>query len=285
MERGLTDNTLTAYARDLHRWVAVLRDAEQDLGFQREHVEAFLLALSQVGLGPRSIARHLSTVKGFTRFLVAEGLREDDPAARVKAPRFGSKLPEVLSLDQVRALLAAPDATGPRGLRDGAMIELLYSSGLRVSELCGLPLAALRRDPDRVRVRGKGDKERVVPVGGRAMQRIGRWLAEGRPLWDPEGSSVHLFITRRRQPMTRQGFWKNLRGYALRAGVEVRVSPHVLRHTFATHLLEAGADLRSLQALLGHADIATTEIYTHLATEHLEEVYNAAHPRARSGSS
>lgn len=281
VERGLSANSLAAYGRDLSKLAAYCEEAgiEEATDIQRGHLEVWVLQLHTDGLAERSVGRHISAARGFFKFLVADGWRTDDPAARLRTPRFGRKLPSVLRGDQVEALLAAPDRTTPRGLRDFAMLELLYSSGLRVSELCGLKVSDVRREPPVLRVRGKGDKDRVVPVGESALEAIARYLEEGRGVLDKGRGSAWLFLGRPGKPLTRQGFWKNLRKHALVVGIDRPVSPHTLRHSFATHLLEGGADLRSVQAMLGHADIATTEIYTHVAGERLHEVHADAHPR------
>ena len=282
VERGLSVNTLSAYGRDLGRFAAFCaeRGVQEVGGIDRGLIEGFAIAIADGGLASRSVARHLSSVRGFTRFLLAEGWQEEDAGARVQGPRAGRTLPRVLGVQDVATLLAAPDES-PRGLRDRAMLELMYGSGLRVTELCLLPLNARQVDPPILLVRGKGDKERVVPVGPRAQRAVERWLVEGRPSLNRGQSCPWMFVGRPGRPLTRQAFWKNLRTLAGRAGIQASFSPHTLRHSFATHLLEGGADLRSVQAMLGHADIATTEIYTHVTTERLREVHRDAHPRGR----
>ena len=282
VERGLSENTIAAYARDLSRLAAwceanSLVDAS---AIDRGSLEEFVLHLYEQELSPRSVARNISSVRGFLRFLVVDGRRDDDPAARLSSPRFPQKLPHVLRVDEVEALLGAPGTDSPRALRDTAMIELLYSSGLRVSELCGLRRNSLRRDPATVIVRGKGDKERIVPVGPVAERAVQVFLEQGWPILDAGRGSPFLFLGRGGKALSRQAFWKNLRRYALVAGITVHLSPHTLRHSFATHLLSGGADLRTVQAMLGHADIATTEIYTHVSRERIHEVYREAHPRS-----
>jgi len=282
IERGLSVNSIAAYGRDLSK---LARFCEQESvssveDLSRELLQGFLHYLDGEGLSPRSITRTVSSVRGFTKFLVLDGWRESDPGAQIRTPKFGSRLPSVLSRDDVERLLAAPDLTKPRGKRDAAMLELLYSSGLRVSELCSLRLNSVQEDPPILVVRGKGDKERLVPVGEFALKALKLYLLEARPALDKGMSSPWLFVGRPGKPMTREGFWKKLKKLALVAGVSTKVSPHTLRHSFATHLLEGGADLRSVQAMLGHADIATTEIYTHVATERLHDVHRDAHPRA-----
>lgn len=287
VERGLAANSIAAYGRDLAMLASYCaeRGWEDATRLDRPSIEAFLLHLYDRGLSDRSRARALSAVRGFFKFLVADGWRTDDPAARLKAPKPGRPLPEVLSQEDVLRLLDAPDLQTPRGLRDRAMLELLYSSGLRVTELVTLQLNQVRSDPPILLVRGKGDKERMVPVGPAALQALGRYLEEGRPLLKG-APSPHLFPGPSGKPLTRQGFWKAVKRYALQAGISAELSPHTLRHSFATHLLEGGADLRAVQAMLGHADIATTEIYTHVSSRRLHEVHRAAHPRgeARRGA-
>ena len=281
VERNRAANTVEAYGRDLARFVAwcaargvlAIGDVGPDL------VADYLVALDRDGLGLRSIARARSSVRQLFRFLVQEGLLERDPTARVRAPRFVTGLPVVLSMDQVDGLLAAPDRSSPLGLRDAAMIELMYSTGLRVSELVTLPVTALDAERGLVLAHGKGGKSRLVPTGRRAVHLLERYLVEARPHHDPQGRSPALFVGRRGQAMTRQNFWQRLRRWAATAGISGKVSPHVLRHSFATHLLSRGADLRHLQAMLGHADVTTTEIYTQVSQTRLREVHGQYHPR------
>ncbi len=286
VERNLAENTLEAYARDLHRFAAWLEEAGEvgPVEVGRRHLQDYAVHLEEAGLGPRSRARARTSLRQLFRWLVEEGIREEDPTRDLAAPRYPQPLPKVLTARQVEALLAAPDPHSPLGQRDAAMLSLLYASGLRVSELVGLPRWAFRdEDPiGFVFVRGKGDKERIVPVGERARQRIGRYLREGRRRHDPEGSAPALFLSRRGAGMTRQNFWERVKKHGLAVGLpRALVSPHVLRHSFATHLLEHGADLRQLQALLGHADISTTQIYTHVRTHRLKRIHERFHPRGR----
>ncbi len=282
VERGLSDNTLAAYGRDLARLSVFCagRGLETVDGLDRAFIEDFAIFVTGEGLCPRSVARHLSSVRGFSRFLATDGWLPDDAGSRVVGPRAGRKLPVVLGLGDVTALLAVPDDS-PRGLRDRAMLELMYGSGLRVTELCRLPLNARQVDPPILLVSGKGGKERVVPVGPVAQRAIDRWLEGGRPAMNRGASCGWMFVGRPGKPLTRQGFWKNLRTLGRRAGIEASFSPHTLRHSFATHLLEGGADLRSVQAMLGHKDISTTEIYTHVSSDRLRDVHREAHPRGR----
>ena len=283
-ERGASPNTIAAYARDLSVFAAFCeRGGLQDVGaVTRAQIQDWMLDLHEAGLGARSIARHLSTVRGFFRFVLLEGIRDDDPALRIENPKSPQALPHVLSPDDVAALLEKPWAAPPRGLRDRAMIELMYGSGLRVSELCGLGLNAVTREPPLLRILGKGGKERLVPVSGAAMEALAEYLESGRPKLPGSAGSRALFPGKRGRPMTRMGFWKILRARALAAGVRADFSPHTLRHSFATHLLTGGADLRSVQEFLGHSRLSTTQRYTHVGAAHLLRVYDAAHPRARA---
>ncbi len=281
VERGLSPRTIAAYRADLSRlgeWLEKRHHKElpdTTAGELAEH----LRSLHRDGLSPRSIARRLSAVRGFFAFRIEEGNRADDPTAHLEAPKRIQRLPKVLTEDEVGRLLAAPDPERPNGLRDKAMLELLYATGLRVSELVGLRLAQLRLDGGFLVAFGKGSKERIVPVGEAAERSVRRYLAEVRPVL-VRGRTDVVFVTRRGGGMTRQGFWKLLKGYGRAAGIDRPLSPHVLRHSFATHLLEHGADLRVVQAMLGHADISTTEIYTHVHRERLRQVYDRFHPRA-----
>jgi len=282
VERGLADNSITSYARDLTKLATFCQRESVSLVTEvdRRVLERFVVSLSEAGLAPRSITRAVSSVRGLTRFLLLDGWVEEDPAARIRAPKFGGRLPDVLSSEEVEKLLGAPDLSKPRGLREAAMLELLYSSGLRVSELCSIRLNAVQIDPPVLVVRGKGDKERLVPVGELALAAIARYLDEGRAALDKGHASPWLFVGWAGRPLSRGGFWKSVKRLALRAGITKKVSPHTLRHSFATHLLEGGADLRSVQAMLGHADISTTEIYTRVANDRIHEVHKEAHPRA-----
>ncbi len=281
VEKGLAPNTLESYSRDLQDFLAYLDG--QGLAALSE-VEAtallgYLIHLRNRGLKATTRSRHLVTLRGFFRFLHQENEIAQDPAALVELPKAGLQLPEVLSVAEVRALLAAPDKTRPTGLRNAAMLELLYAAGLRVSELIHLKVVELNLEAGFVRPFGKGGKERVVPVGRTALSVLQTYLATARPQLLKEVSSAFLFVARRGRPLSRQGFWKVLKRYADRAGIRRSVSPHTLRHSFASHLLEGGADLRVVQVMLGHADIATTQIYTHVSTDRLKAVHRQYHPR------
>jgi integrase/recombinase XerD len=283
-ERNRSDNTVESYARDVRRFATWLtgQGIAQPADIRREHVSNHLVWLdAEAGVGLRSIARARAAVRQWLTYLVKEGLIDEDPSQRTSAPRFSAPLPTVLSGKSVDAILGTPNQSTPLGLRDAAMIELMYSCGLRVSELVGLPSKNLDPIEGLIRVRGKGNKERLIPVGDRAIALVRRYVAESRPVLDPDGSAVTLFVNRRGTPMTRQNFWLRLTSIARLAGVRGKVSPHVLRHSFATHLLENGADLRALQAMLGHADISTTQIYTHVTQARLAELHRRHHPRGQ----
>ncbi|MEE8525846.1 MAG: site-specific tyrosine recombinase XerD [Thermoanaerobaculia bacterium] len=278
-ERGLASNTVDAYRRDLERLAADLVRAGIDLlEADAPALQGHVRRLRSSGLAPRSISRALASIRGFYAFLIEIGERADNPAVHLISPKNLRRLPKVLSEEQVEALLAAPDATTPLGIRDRAMLELLYAAGLRVSELVGLRLSQLRLDQGFLIAWGKGSKERIVPVGERAEAWVGRYLSAERPKM-VRGRCEEVFVNRRGRGMTRQNFWKRLREHGLTAGI-AEVSPHVLRHSFASHLLEHGADLRAVQMMLGHADISTTQIYTHIHQHRLKTLYERFHPRA-----
>jgi integrase/recombinase XerD len=280
-EKGLSGATVAAYRADLERYLDGLREKEVERLSDGDTplLLAHLLRLEQEGLDARSRARHLVTLRAFYKFLVREGDLAGDPSARLDLPKTGLRLPVILSPEEVERLLSAPDSTTPRGLRDAAMLEMLYGAGLRVSELTNLRLGDVRSDAGVVRVAGKGERERLVPFGLHARERLRLYLENGRPALLKTRISPWLFVARAGNPMTRQGFWKAMKTYARKAGIRKTVSPHSLRHAFASHLLEGGADLRSIQLMLGHADISTTQIYTHLARGRLKEIHTRYHPR------
>ena len=272
---------MNAYRRDLAKFADF--SAKQKLAtaqIQRSHVVDFLRTLYLRKLDSRSVARHLVTIRHFFRFAFTEGFIQEDPAINIQSPKFRQALPEFLSVQEVDRLLAQPDVTTTAGLRDKAMIELLYSTGLRVSELCGLKTADLQMEVGCLRCIGKGNKERLVPVGRRALEAVREYLKKSRPEILGEKNSTYLFAGRSGAAINRIVFWKLLGAYGRKAGLRKTLSPHMLRHSFATHLLDRGADLRSVQMMLGHADIATTQIYTHVVEERLKQVYKAHHPRA-----
>jgi integrase/recombinase XerD len=281
-ERGLAVRTVEAYARDLAEYLAGLtaQGVHAPEAICDAHVQGHLDALAARGLSARSRARHLAALRVFHRFLLAEQHARTDPTVHLETPRSARLLPVVLTLTEVEALLDAPRAESPAGVRDRAMLALLYATGLRVSELVSLSVEALRLDAGFLLARGKGNKERLVPVGSRALEAVRAYLLESRPVLLGGRRARALFVTVRGRGFSRQGFWKLLCRYARAAGIQKRVSPHKLRHSFATHLVERGADLRSVQAMLGHADLATTQIYTHVDAQRLRSVYDRAHPRS-----
>lgn len=274
VEKGLAANTLASYERDLAR-LASHGPGDPTPASMR----AYLDSLYAAGLSGRTIARHLTTLRCFFRFLVAEGRLEADPVETIVSPRVGRALPKPLNRKKIAAVSEAPEEGSPRGLRDRAMIELAYASGLRVSELCAVRTADLDLERGLIRVSGKGGKQRLVPVGTAALRAAAEYLRGGRGAILKGRSSPYLFVTSRGGAMTRQGFWKLLRAYGVRAGGAEGLSPHKLRHSFATHLLEGGADLRSVQTMLGHADISTTQIYTQVAESRLRKTIEEFHPR------
>jgi len=281
VEKGLAQATLAAYASDLRRYVDFLAARGRET-FSEEDTAVlleYLIRLRAEGLGSRSRARHLVSLRSLYRFLLREGVLAADPAARVDPPRIPLRLPDTLSLAEVERLLNAPAGDRPAGLRDAAMLELLYAAGLRVSELTALRLQDVDLASGFVRVLGKGAKERLVPIGSPAREKIRLYLEQARARLLKGRPSPFLFVGRAGKPLSRQGFWKRLQAYARAAGIERRTTPHSLRHSFATHLLEGGADLRTVQILLGHADIATTQIYTHVSRERLKELHRRHHPR------
>jgi integrase/recombinase XerD len=280
VERNLSPRTVEAYHRDLTQFNAWLVGQSLQLdGVERAALRNYLGARRDGGLSPRSAARALSTLRGFFRFLVRTEVLSADPTANLRSPSLWQTVPHALSSDEIEALLAAPDTSTTLGLRDLAMLETLYATGLRVSELVGLTRDRVRLDPGFVRVIGKGRKERLVPLGRSAISSIDDYLEHARSKLN-QRRLPQLFLNHRGGPLTRQGFWKILRGHAANAGISSQVSPHIIRHSFATHLVENGADLRSVQMMLGHASLTTTEIYTHVAGERMRRLYDEKHPRA-----
>ncbi|MFI5182965.1 MAG: site-specific tyrosine recombinase XerD [Vicinamibacteria bacterium] len=281
VERGLAENSLLAYARDLARLRAFAAERRKEpLALRQQDLSEFVQSLRSSGLAPRSAARTVHGVRGLYRFAVREGRLDADPMENLKAPRAFMALPRYLSTAQVDALLAAPDPATPLGLRDRAILETFYATGLRVSELIGLRPSDLDLEVGLLTCFGKGRKERLVPLGSVAREWVARYLVEGRDRLAQGRAASTLFLNHRGGRLTRMGLWQIVRRHAVTAGVEKVLTPHVLRHSFATHLLERGADLRALQAMLGHADISTTQIYTHVSRERLRAVYDKFHPRA-----
>ena len=272
LEKGLSEHSLESYRRDIRQLANLLQ-------CQRYQLLEFLADRHQQGVGARSVARQLSAVKSFYRWLKREGRIEEDPALLIERPKTGRPLPKTLTEADVEALLAAPDVSTPLGLRDRAMLELIYATGLRVTELVTLTQSQINPRQGLVRVIGKGDKERLVPLGEEALHWLARYLREARPLLLGDNQEL-LFPSRRGTCMTRQTFWHRIKQMAMVAGVEKKLSPHTLRHAFATHLLNHGADLRVVQLLLGHSDLSTTQIYTHVAQQRLQDLYQKHHPRS-----
>jgi integrase/recombinase XerD len=278
--RRLSANTVESYARDLSALAAFAERRRRAVeALDRRDLEAFARQLMSSGHSPRSTARAVATVRGFYRFLAGDRRIAADPAGDLRAPRAWPALPKYLDVAEVDRLLAQPDVSEPRGIRDKALLEVLYATGLRVSELLALRPGDLNLDGGYLTCIGKGDKERMVPIGQEACAWVRRYLAEARPALAGKRKSPWLFVNARGGPLSRVGFWKVLKAYGIRAGVSRDLSPHVLRHSFATHLLERGADLRAIQMMLGHADLSTTQIYTHVLEARLRAVYDKYHPR------
>jgi integrase/recombinase XerD len=282
VEKGLSSNTVAAYQRDLAKFGVFAQ--KRKLGLEavtRDDLVDFLASLYRDSLESKSVARHLVTLRNFFRFAQTQELIGIDPAVNLESPKIRRALPGYLKVEEVDRLLVQPDEKTPYGLRDRAMLEVLYSTGLRVSELVGLRVADLDAKVGCIRCVGKGDKERIVPAGRKALGMVEKYLRDARPKLLAKGvSSTALFVNRRGTPLSRVGVWKILSAYGRRAGLRMALTPHMLRHSFATHLLERGADLRSVQLMLGHADISTTQIYTHVVEERLKQIYKAHHPRA-----
>ena len=281
VEKGLSDNTIQSYRRDMLKFVGFLD--KQNLvtaKIQRQDVVDFLAMLYKRRLDSRSVARHLVTIRHFFRFALLEGFVKEDPAATIESPKFRQSLPYFLSVEEVERLLKQPDISSPIGLRDKAIIELMYSTGIRVSELAGIRVGDLQLDAGCLRCIGKGNKERLVPVGKKALAVVEAYLKKSRPELLRDNASAHLFLNQRGRAMDRITIWKMMGRYGRKAALRKPLKPHTLRHSFATHLLDRGADLRSVQMMLGHSDISTTQIYTHVVEERLKQVYKAHHPRA-----
>jgi integrase/recombinase XerD len=280
VERGLSPRTVSAYASDLTIMRRALRSLDRDLAsLDAGAMSAALVALARRGLGARSQARLMSSARGLFRFLREEGLVVTSPLQLVSSPRMTRKLPALLTREEILRLLDAPDTRTPRGVRDRAMLQTMYAAGLRVSELVGLAIADVDLRACYVTVLGKGGKRRIVPLGQPACAAIEQYLRECRGIW-AKPAERHLFLTSRKSGMTRQAFWKLIKRYAIAAEITKSLKPHMLRHSFATHLLQGGADLRSVQTMLGHSDISTTQIYTHVTGDHLRNMHDRCHPRA-----
>lgn len=281
VEKGLSPKTIDAYSRDLVRFLSYLNACGVEVVSEEDTptILRYLISMRREGLKARSRARHLVAIRGFYKFLVQEGFLANDPVKQIDLPKIGLKLPDVLNVNEVKRLLEGPDPVKETGIRDAAMLELLYAAGLRVSELIELKLQDVNLQGGYVRVFGKGAKERVVPIGQYAKDKIQHYLISARATLLKNRVSPFLFVARAGRPMSRQGFWKLIKRYAHQAGLSKTISPHTLRHSFASHLLEGGADLRAVQTMLGHTDISTTQIYTHVARDHLIKLHRKFHPR------
>ncbi len=281
IEKGLSHNTIMSYSEDLARFLNFLEKNKIDRvqGVDTTTIFAWLIDLAKNGLSAKSRARHLISIRGFFKFLLNEKIISANPLKNVDIPKTGLSLPKFLTVQEVSDLLDAPDIGKPRELRNSAMMEIMYGSGLRVSELMMVKLQDINLDANFVRVMGKGSRERIVPFGSHAAIITRKWIKEGRPLLLNGISTPYLFFARGGKPMTRQCFWKILKGYGALAKLSKNITPHTLRHSFATHLLEGGADLRSVQTLLGHSDISTTQIYTHISRDYLIKMHQKYHPR------
>ena len=281
VERGLADNTLVAYSQDLRRYHAYLDEKQvaSVADIQREHITQFLFQLKRSGLSTRSICRKLAAIKMFHRFLVREALAKGDPSSLVDTPRLWQRVPEVLTQDEIQAMITAAQGRSWQQVRDQAILEVFYASGMRVSELAALRIDQINMDVGYVRCIGKGRKERIIPIGKSARQAIVRYTEEVRGQLLKRRLSSDLFLSRLGRRMSRQSIWKIIKSYAEKARIQKTIKPHTLRHTFATHLLQHGADLRSVQEMLGHSDISTTQIYTHVDRDRLRTVHKEFHPR------
>ncbi len=282
IEKGLAENSISSYALDLSRYVNFLESQQITQLSQTDTtvILAWLVNLSSQGLSAKSRARHLSAIRGLYQFAIQKKFLTTNPVKDVDLPKTGTSLPHIMSAQEVSDLLCAVVPKAPRQMRDLAMLEVMYGAGLRVSELIFLQISDINSDTNLVRVMGKGSRERIVPLGSKARNAVEQWKSIGRPLMLAGVASPYLFVARAGNPMTRQGFWKIIKKYALAAGITKNISPHTLRHSFATHLLEGGADLRSVQTMLGHADIGTTQIYTHVTQKYLIEMHKTYHPRS-----
>lgn len=284
VERGLAPNTLESYERDLTRYIAYLKEngtaSLQDTA--KSHIVGYIAQLRKAGKAPATLSRTVVSIRAFYQFLVRERIIEKDPSLHMETPKLQKRLPKVMSMHEVELLLNAPSTSTPGGMRDKAMLEVLYATGIRVSELIALRLEDVHLGLGYVRCLGKGSRERIIPLGRIAAQALDQYLQTSRPkLLKPGRSEDALFVNHLGSRMTRQGFWKIIKKYAAQSGIQKEITPHTLRHSFATHLLENGADLRAVQEMLGHADISTTQIYTHVTNKRMKDVYNRTHPRAK----
>jgi integrase/recombinase XerD len=281
VEKGLSKNTISAYGTDLKHFASYMASCGlSDIdGINRQHITKYLLSLKDGGIGGNSISRALVAIKMFYRFLIQERLIKEDVAGILESPKLIRTLPSVLNFAEVEKILSAPDLRDPVGMRDKAAIELMYATGMRVSEMVELSVEGMNMDVGFVRCRGKGDKERIVPVGGKAKEAIARYKEKVRPKLVAKSQDNHLFLSRLGRKISRQTFWKMIKKYAKLTRIKKDITPHTLRHSFATHLLERGADLRVVQEMLGHSDISTTQLYTHINRERLKSIHRQFHPR------
>jgi len=281
VEKGLSKNTIDAYSHGLNRFLDSLRKKEiQEMpSVSKFDVRAFLLALRKQGLSTKTVVRNLAAIRTFFQFLIQEGILEANPIEGLESPKIAKTLPEILNLKEVEQLLEQPNPQTPLAIRDRAMLEVLYATGMRVSELTHLPINQVNLEGGYVLVFGKGSKERIIPLGSEAMKWVALYLKATRERLAKGKESPLLFINRSGRGMSRQQFWKNIKAFGRRAGIRKRITPHLLRHSFASHLLEGGADLRSVQMMLGHVDISTTQIYTHVTGERLKKIHQRYHPR------
>ncbi|WP_346207380.1 site-specific tyrosine recombinase XerD [Caldifermentibacillus hisashii] len=284
VEKGLAENSIQSYRRDISAYLIFIETKLQITDINhvtRVHIMQFLSCLKDEGKSARTIARHIASIRSFHHFLILDKIVDHDPTVHIETPHPELKLPKVLNTDEVDTLLNTPDLTTTLGLRDKAMLELMYATGMRVSELVNLNINDVHLSLGFVRCLGKGNKERIIPIGKMATEALKEYLEKARPkLINQKNKTDSLFMNHHGQRLSRQGFWKILKQMAVKAGIEKELTPHTLRHSFATHLLENGADLRSVQELLGHSDISTTQIYTHVTKTRLKDVYNQFHPRA-----
>jgi len=282
VEKGLSKNTLESYGRDVRKFLLFLEEGQiktiQEIKY--ENILDFLSHFKKQGFSDTTTVRTIVSIKQFFKYLLLEKIIKEDPTSQIRTPKMKKSIPGIISLEDVERVLASPNESTPEGIRDLAMLEVLYATGIRVSELIWLKLNDVNFEMGFVIVYGKGSKERIVPIGGQAQEKLRTYMELSRPLLLKSRDSKELFVTRRGKAMTRQGFWKLIKNYALKAGITKQISPHTMRHSFATHLLERGADLRTIQIMLGHSDISTTQIYTHVENERLKEIHKKYHPRS-----
>jgi integrase/recombinase XerD len=281
VEKGLSKNTIDAYSHSLNRFLDYLKKKgiQEISNVSKLDVRAFLLTLKRMDLSTKTVVRNLAAIRSFFHFLIREGILEVNPIEELESPKIEKRLPDILTLKEVEQLLEQPNSQTPIGIRDRAMLEVLYATGVRVSELTRLPVHQVNLEGGYVLVFGKGSKERIVPLGSEAMAWVALYLESSREKLAKGKESPFLFVNRSGRGMSRQQFWKNIKAYGRRAGIRKRITPHLLRHSFASHLLEGGADLRSVQIMLGHSDISTTQIYTHVTGERLKKIHQRYHPR------